>query len=144
MAVIAAGAFVAVYYVNGVVKGLYQKAVYRSDPRLVQLRHRGDTRSTRLWSWAAKAMEICWIPLWLDHEQLREDSFDKALEDSLSRVRTRKLYLESLPTLAEEKDVNLALSDQTTQPSKEEDNQKRLIFIFIIFLRLFLASYNFY
>jgi hypothetical protein len=117
LAIIAAGAIVAFVYINGVVKKVYAHAVYESDPRLIALCHRENSRSTRMWRWTARALEACWIPLWLDHDRLREESFDRALEDTANRTRIRKQFLGSLPSLTHD--------DMSSERYQKEDDQKR-------------------
>lgn len=124
---IAAAAAAFVYYVNGMVKRAYSHAVYESDPRLIATNHREDSRYTRMWSWAARAMETCWVPLWFDHHRLREESFDQALEDSANRTRIRQPFLASLSPGAEDPGASKASKDETAERRHKEDKKERYV-----------------
>jgi hypothetical protein len=109
------------------IKKIYYHAVDKSDPRLISLHHRSDSRTTRMWGWIARALETCWVPLWLDYEELRENSFDRALEDTAKRNRIRKQFLPSLPPIAEKSRIEEDEDDNKETAGRYEkvDEPKR-------------------
>ena len=89
IAVLLAGSFYVLGSVNNSIRNLYRFACSRSDPRLIELGYLEPNRSTQVWGWAASVIERSWIPMWWDHQSLRDRAMEAAIDD-----RWRSYHLE--------------------------------------------------
>lgn len=97
LVVLAAGSFYVLASINRSIRQLYSFACYRSDPRLIELGYVPQSIGSRVWGWAAKAIEKAWVPIWFDHRYLRDGAVTIAINDKF-----RSLSLEELLPLEEE------------------------------------------
>lgn len=67
---------------DGLFKGLYQHAVYMSDPRLVELGLRPEGIARDLWHWTSLGIQQFWIPLRVRSQIFR----DLVVRDALNEV----------------------------------------------------------
>lgn len=102
--VLVAGGFYVLASVNRSVRQFYSFAVYRSDPRLLDLGYAPRSFRSRVWGWTAKALETIWPGLWFDSQFVRDGATTVAIND-----RWRQVTLEGLKTFEEE------LEDQLRQ-----------------------------
>ena len=90
VAVILAGSYYVLNGINMTIRNLYRYACYQSDPRLLALGLRLNTRSTRVWSWAARVIETTWLPLWFDHQRIRDAAVNEAIENAQALHRAQQ------------------------------------------------------
>ena len=95
--VLVAGGFYVLASVNRTVRQFYSFAVYRSDPRLIELGYAPRSVASRVWGWTAKALETVWPGLWFDSRYVRDGATTVAIND-----KWRQITLEGLKTFEEE------------------------------------------
>lgn len=95
--VLIAGSFYVMASINRSIRQLYSFACYRSDPRLLELGYLPRSIGSRVWGWAAKAIETVWVPIWFDYQYIRDGAVTIAVNDKF-----RSLTLEELRPLGEE------------------------------------------
>ena len=82
VAIILAGSYCVLNGIHATIRNLYRYACYQSDPRLIILGLREDVRSTRVWGWAARVIETTWLPLWFEHQRVRDLAVNEAVESA--------------------------------------------------------------
>jgi hypothetical protein len=82
VAIILAGSYYVLNGINDTIRNLYHHACYQSDPRLVILGIRPDSRTTKVWNWAARVIELTWLPLWFNFQRLRDQAVNQAVDNA--------------------------------------------------------------
>jgi hypothetical protein len=82
VAVILAGSYYVLNGINDTIRNLYRHACFQSDPRLVILGIRPDNKTTKVWNWAARVLELTWLPLWFEFQRIRDAAVNQAVDNA--------------------------------------------------------------
>lgn len=122
VAILLAGSYFILKGIHEGIKAIYSHACYQSDPRLVAVGYRPPSTTTRLWGWTARALEICWAPLWFTGRATRTAAVNQALDDTYAedRIRNRR-YVQ----FGQQSDSTATSDDQLMLEWEEAEQQRR-------------------